>query len=73
MFKTKRRKELEQKELELFRLKIRIGEMKDWCAFDSPEIGFSMLYLQNRRCDISLFRDRLRAGSYTFEEFKGVN
>lgn len=73
MIKTDRRKELEQKEVELQRLKVIIDEMKNWCAFDSPEIGFAMLYLQNRRCDISLFRERLRSGIYTFEEFKNAD
>lgn len=70
MFKTKRRKKLEGKEEELRMLKLRISELKDWCAFDSPEIGFAMLQLEHRQCDVSRFRERLRNGEYTFDSFK---
>ena len=73
MFKTKRRKELERKEDELFALKSEIQDLKHWCAFDSPEIGFAMLHLQNRRNSTSGFRDRLRKGEFTFTNFKPQN
>lgn len=73
MFKSKRMKELESKERELFMLRLKIDEVKHWCAADSPEIGFCMLHLQSLdKCTltISKFRDNLRKGYFTFEAFK---
>lgn len=72
MFKSKRRKELEDKEEELFHLKAQIDEIKHWCAYDSPEIGFAMLRLQKktRHYSTSDFRDDLREGLFTFENYK---
>ena len=73
MFKTKRRKELERKENELFTLKMEIQEMKQWCAEDSGEIAFAMLHLESlsgSHKGISAFRDGLRKGLYTFNEYK---
>ncbi len=70
MFKSKRRKELEKKEEELYRLKHRINEMKYWCSADAPVIGFSMVWLETRQIDISRFREELRNGDYTFDKFK---
>jgi hypothetical protein len=73
MFKTKRRKELERKEMELWQLKIEIAEVKNWCAADSGEIGFAMLHLESPfKLSISQFRDGLRKGKYTFAEFKKI-
>jgi hypothetical protein len=73
MFKTKRRKELERKEDELWRLKFEIMELKNWCAADSGEIGFAMLQLENPyNQSVSQFRDKLRKGEYTFDEFKKI-
>jgi len=72
MFKSKRRKELEAKELELHYLKVRIQEMKHWCAADSPEIGFAMLYLEGKDKDsgrVSEFRERIRDGKLTFDKY----
>lgn len=69
MFKSKRRKEFEAKERELLRLRLKINEMKWWCAADSPEIGHAMLYLQERRVDIDRFRERLRLGHLDIEAF----
>lgn len=71
MFKTKRRKELERKEDELYLLKQSINEMRVWCAADSGEIAYAMLYLQNEnRSWIETFRGRLRQGLYTFENYR---
>lgn len=70
LFKTERRKELEDKEAELYLLKSEIQQLKDWCFFDSPEIGIAMLYLQKRDISLSEFRDKLRRGVYTADEFK---
>lgn len=72
MFKSKRRKELEDKEKELFQLKTEIAEIKCWCAYDSPEIGFAMLRLQGKtKCiGVSHFRDDLRKGLFTFYNYK---
>jgi hypothetical protein len=73
MFKSNRRKQLEAKERELFILKQKIDEVKYWCAADSPEIGFAMIYLQtvNKMPEsINTFRSRLRGGLFTFEGFK---
>lgn len=73
MFKTRRRKELEAKERELAFLKMKISEMGTWCAYDSPEIGFAMLYLRGIDNDsgfISNFRNRLRDGNLTFDKYK---
>ncbi len=70
MFKTKRRKELERKKDELRHLKRKIDDMLQWCAADSPEIGFASLYLQSTNANISGFRDLLRKGEYTKENFR---
>ena len=70
MFKTKRRKELELKEDELWHLKRKIDEMMHWCATDSPEIGFAALYLRSTDVGISGFRQELRKGEYTKENFR---
>jgi hypothetical protein len=73
MFKTRRRKQLERKEDELWRLKHEIRELKAWCAADSGEIAFAMLQLENPYSQsVSQFRDGLRKGKYTFEEFKKI-
>ena len=77
MFKTKRRRTLEQKELELYHLKQQIIQMRHWCAYDSPEIAFAMLRLESmydekspvRYEDIGTFRDNLRKGLYTFQNY----
>ena len=70
MFKTKRRKELEAKERELHFLKMEIRDLKTWCAEDSGEIAFAMLHLENRQKSVSCFRDLLRQGKYTFDEYR---
>jgi len=73
IFKSKRTKALEAKERELFILKLKIDEVKNWCAADSPDIGFCMIYLQsvNKRPEsIDEFRKKLRSGLFTFEGFK---
>lgn len=73
IFKSKRRKELEAKERELFVLKMKIDELKHWCAADSPEIGFCMLHLQSMNHypeSIDRFRSKLRGGLFTFKGFK---
>lgn len=70
MIKTKRRKELERKEAELFSLKSEIEQIKNWCAYDSPSVAFAMLRLQNLsnpHPTISAYRDVLRNGHHTFE------
>ena len=72
MFKTKRRKELERKEDELYILKAQISDMRHWCAFDSPEIGFAMVHLQEPKLSVSCFRDKLRAGQFTFTNYKCI-
>lgn len=72
-FKSARVRCLEAKERELMILKLKIDEVKWWCASDSPEIGFSMLYLQGVNTNpesVSSFRDKLRKGVFTSEEFK---
>lgn len=72
MFKTKRRKELEDKEDELYILKSQIDEIQQWCSYDSPEIGFAMLRLKGETNNISTshFREDLRKGIFTFEEYR---
>ncbi len=72
MFKTKRIKELEAKERELYILKMEIQDLKTWCAEDSGEIAFAMLHLENKKTSISGFRDLLRKGKYTFDEYRKV-
>lgn len=72
MFKSKRRKELERKEDELYILKAQISDMRHWCAFDSPEIGFAMVHLQAPKNSVSGFRDKLRSGEFTFENYKSI-
>lgn len=72
MFKTKRRKELEAKEEELALLKTALIEMGQWCASDSSEIAFAVDYVLNRRVGISGFRDKLRRGFYTFDNYKKI-
>lgn len=72
MFKTKRRKELEAKEDELYRLKSAIADLKHWCAADSGEIAFAMLHLENPKYSIDGFRGLLRQGKYTFDEYRKV-
>lgn len=70
MFKTSRRKELERKEAELHHLKSEIEQIKNWCAHDSPSVGFAMLRLQNLQqphTSISAYREALRTGQHTFE------
>ncbi len=73
MFKSKRRKELEKKEDELYRLKQNIQELKRWCAADSGEIAFAMLHLEKPRQSVSCFRDLLRQGKYTFDAYRKRN
>lgn len=70
MFKSKRRKELEANEDELYRLKTEIQNLKHWCAEDSGEIAFAMLHLEKPRHSTSGFRDLLRQGKYTFDEYR---
>ncbi len=70
MFKTKRRKELEDKESELYALKSAISDLKYWCAADSGEIAFAMMHLENPKTDVSGFREKLRRGEYTFDEYR---
>lgn len=72
MFKSKRRKELEAKEDELYRLKRAIQDLKHWCAEDSGEIAFAMLHLEKPRTDINGFREKLRRGEYTFENYRNT-
>lgn len=72
MFKSKRRKELERKENELYRLKMEIEQLKHWCAEDSGEIAFAMLHLESLNDyhqSISSFRDDLRQGLHTFSNY----
>ena len=72
MFKSKRRLELEKAESELHLLKNEIREMMYWCAADSPEIGFAMrrfLREDNHRVGISCWRDKLRKGEFTWQEY----
>lgn len=66
MFKTKRTKELEACERELYILKQEIRQIADWCAADSPEIGFAMQRLISNRESISSWRDKLRAGEFSY-------
>lgn len=71
MFKTKRTKELEACERELYILKMEIRQIADWCAADSPEIGFAMQRLMHNTEGISAWRDKLRAGEFScFENYK---
>ena len=72
MFKTKRRKELEAKENELYILKSKIQELRQWCAENSGEIAFAALWLEGgtKYVGISHFREGLRKGEFTFEEYK---
>ncbi len=69
MIKTKRRKELEEKEKELHFLKKNIQELKHWCAADSGEIAFAMMHLEKQAFNIVDFREQLRSGKYTFDEY----
>jgi hypothetical protein len=73
VFKSKTRKKLEVKDDQLFRLKLEIDQLKKWCAYDSPEIGYAMMHLKNLvdkpQC-ISSFREKLRKGKYTWDNFK---
>lgn len=70
MFKTKRTKELEACEQELYILKMEIRQIETWCAADSPEIGFAMQRLISNREGISSWRDKLRAGEFSsFENY----
>lgn len=64
MFKTKRTKELEACERELYFLKMEIRQIATWCAADSPEIGFAMQRLLSGRESIYSWRERLRAGEF---------
>lgn len=75
MFKTKRRKELEAKENELYILKSKIQELRQWCAENSGEIAFAALWLEGktRHNSVSVFRDDLRKGLFTFGNYKEVN
>ncbi len=65
MFKSKRRSELERTERELYFLKMEIRQIADWCAADSPEIGFAMQRLMYNTEGISAWRDKLRAGEFS--------
>lgn len=65
MFKTKRTKDLEACERELYILKMEIRQIADWCAADSPEIGFAMQRLIHNTEGISAWRDKLRAGEFS--------
>lgn len=72
MFKSKRSLELEKAEDELYTLKNEIRQMMYWCAADSPEIGFAMRRLLGEdeyRDGISYWRDKLRKGKFTWEEY----
>lgn len=65
-------RELKDKAHELSRLKCAITEVEHYCAYDSPPIGFAMLRLQRVETQpelISHFRDRLRAGRFTFSRY----
>lgn len=50
-------------------LQIDIEETMQWCCHDSPEIACAMLYLQTGNQSISNFRDDLRRGKLTAQEF----
>ena len=63
-------KKLTKVEGDKFWLESEIEQLKHWCAYDSPEIGFAMLHLQNPKNDVSGFRDKLRNGEFTFTNFK---
>ncbi len=72
MFKSKRRLELEKAEDELHILKNEIRDMMYWCAADSPEIGFAMRRLLGEDTHwegLSFWRDKLRSGKFTWEEY----
>ena len=73
IIRRNRVKELEIKEDELYYLKIQIQELKQWCSYDSPEIGFAMLHLERQKNSVSGFRDKLRRGEFTFTNFKPQN
>lgn len=68
MFKTKRTKELEACEQELYILKMEIRQIANWCAADSPEIGFAMQRLLCNTESISSWRNKLRAGEFKYFE-----
>lgn len=71
MFKTKRTKELEACERELYILKMEIRQIATWCAADSPEIGFAMQRLLHNTESISSWREKLRVGEFScFEKYK---
>ncbi len=68
MFRSKRRKELEAKELELTKLKAQISEFKLKCHDIRPEIAFAMLHLEGiikgDDKSVDMFRKRLAQGEY---------
>ena len=75
MFKTKRRKELEAAEKELYILKSEIREMMCWCANDSPEIGFAMKKLLREDpypTDIHTWREKLRNKEFTWDNYVAI-
>lgn len=74
-WKSKRRLELERKELELYYLKHSINEMLWWCSADSSEIGHAMLELRGQDGRISCifpltFREKLRRGELTYTNLR---
>ena len=73
---SERKSELLQAERELQYLKQEIRLLKDWCAADSPAIGFAMLHLERDKNtpndSVDVFRDKLRTGLFTFSNFKDM-
>lgn len=72
MFKSKARKELESNADKLWVLNQTIREIQQWCAYDSPEIAFAMqalLELDTKGLRVDAFRDKLRRGEFTFDNF----
>lgn len=68
---AKRLKDLERKERKLHVTNRTILELMEWCAYDSPEIAFAMLFLiGQKRESVDRFRENLRQKMFTFENFK---
>lgn len=63
---------LKQEKSKMVFLKSRISEYKNWCAYDCPEIGFAMLSIEEDILDIDTFREKLRSGEFTFENYCDV-
>lgn len=72
MFKTKRRKELEAKELELQLIHNRLNQLEWYLAYEKPEIGFACLYIKGKvkYPSADLFRTLLLTGRMTFEKYR---